>query len=55
MECVLPLLHRKIRLGIFVSTYFKNTTTAFQLRRPIARGNNRKETQENAGNNTKLR
>ena len=55
MECVLLLLHRKLRVGIFVSTCFKNTTTAFQLRRPIARANNRKEKQENAGNNTKLR
>jgi hypothetical protein len=54
MKCVLLLLHRKIRVGIFVSTCFKNTTV-FQLRRPIARANNRKETQENAGNNTKLR
>jgi hypothetical protein len=52
---VLLLLHRKMRVGIFVSTYFKNTTIAFQVRRPIARANNRKETQENAGNNTKQR
>jgi len=55
MEYVLLLLRRKIRVGVFVSTYFKNTTTAFQLRRHIARANNRKETQVSAGNNTKLR
>jgi hypothetical protein len=55
MEFVLLLLPLTIRVGIFVSAYFKNTNTAFQLRRPIARTNNRKEIQEDAGNNTELR